>query len=130
VPGKHAERYCETLTRLKNIIRRKRAAGVILLHDNARPHTAAAKIIHIATLGWERLDHAHYSPDLAPSDFHFFPTLKRTLEGRRFTTNEDVEAAVRTFVRTQDTDFYQQGFLKLLKQWNKCINVGRNYVEK
>jgi histone-lysine N-methyltransferase SETMAR len=70
--------------------------------DDARPHTAAAKVNHIATFGWERLDHAPYSLDLAPSDFNFFPTLKRTLKGRRFTTNEDVEAAV----RTRDTDFY------------------------
>jgi histone-lysine N-methyltransferase SETMAR len=106
VPGKHAERYCETLTRLKNAIRRNRpgllTAAVTLLHDNARPHTALATVNHIATFGWERLNHASYSPDLAPSDFHFFLTLKRTLEGRSFTTNEDVEAAVRTFVRTQD----------------------------
>jgi transposase len=76
--------------------------------DDARPHTAAATVNHIATFGWELLDHAPYSPDLAPSDFHFFPTLKRALEGRHFTTNEDVEAAVRTFLHTQDTDFYQQ----------------------
>jgi histone-lysine N-methyltransferase SETMAR len=78
--------------------------------DDARHHTAAAKVNHIATFCWERLDHAPYSPDLALSDFHFFPTLKRTLEGRRFTTNEDVEAAV----RIQDTDFYQQGFFELV----------------
>jgi histone-lysine N-methyltransferase SETMAR len=64
----------------------------------------AVTVNHIATFGWERLDHAPYSPNLVPSDFHFLPTLKRTLEGRYF-TNEDVEAAIRTFVRTQDTDF-------------------------
>jgi histone-lysine N-methyltransferase SETMAR len=91
--------------------------------DGARPHTAAATVKHIATFGWPRLDHAPYSPDLAPSDFHFFPTLKRTLEGRRFTTNEDV-------ARTQNTDFYQQGFFKLVKRWDKCISVGGDYVEK
>jgi hypothetical protein len=83
----------------------------------ARPHTAAATVNHIATFSWERL---------APSDVHFFPTLKRTLEGRRFTTNEDVEADV----RTQDTDFYQQRFFKVVKRWDKCINVGGDYVEK
>jgi transposase len=105
-------------------------AGVILLHNNARSHTAAATVNHIATFGWELLDHAPCSPDLSPSDFHFFPTLKRTPERRRFTTNEDVEAPVRTFVHTQDTDFYQQGFFKLVKRWNKCINVGDDYVEK
>jgi histone-lysine N-methyltransferase SETMAR len=92
----------------------------------ALPHKAAATVNHIATFGWERLDHAPYTPDLAPSDFHFFPTLKRTLEGRRFTTNEDAEAAV----RTQDTDFYQQGFFKLVKRWERCIDVGGDYIEK
>jgi hypothetical protein len=54
-----------------------------------------------STFSWERLDHASYSPNLEPSDFHFFPTLKTTLEGRRFIADEEVEAAV----RTQDTDF-------------------------
>jgi histone-lysine N-methyltransferase SETMAR len=94
--------------------------------DDARPHTAAATVNHIDIFGWERLDNAPYSPNLAPSDFHFFHTLKRTLEGRRFTTNEDVEAAV----RTHDTDFYQQRILKLMKRWDKCINVGGDYVQK
>jgi hypothetical protein len=50
--------------------------------DDARPHTAPVTVNHIATFGWERLDYAPYSPDLAPSDFHFFTTLKRTLDGR------------------------------------------------
>jgi hypothetical protein len=52
--------------------------------------------------------------------------LKTTLEGRRFTRNEDAEAAA----RTQDTDFYRQGFFKLVKRWDKCIDVGGDYVEK
>jgi hypothetical protein len=56
--------------------------------------------------------------------------LKRTLKGHRFTNNEDAEAAIRTFVCTQDTDFYEQGFFKLVKWWDKCINVSGDYVEK
>jgi histone-lysine N-methyltransferase SETMAR len=94
--------------------------------DDARPHTAVATVNHIASFGWESLDHAPYSPDLAPSDFHFFSGLKRALEGRRFTPNEDVEAAI----RTQDTDFYQQGFFKLMKRWDKSIIVGGDCVER
>jgi hypothetical protein len=76
--------------------------GRVSVLDDARPHTAATTVNHIATFGWERLDHAPYNPDLAPSNFHFFRTLKRTLEGRHFTTNEDVEAAI----QTQNTNFY------------------------
>jgi hypothetical protein len=49
------------------------------------PHTAAATVNHVATFGWESLDHVPYSRDLAPSNFHFVPTLKTTLEGCRFT---------------------------------------------
>jgi histone-lysine N-methyltransferase SETMAR len=94
--------------------------------DDARPHSAAATVNHIAIFGWELLDHTPYSPDLAPSDFHFFRTFKRTLEGGRFTTNVDVEAAV----RTQDTDFYHQWLFKLVKRWDKCIHFGGDYVEK
>jgi hypothetical protein len=90
--------------------------------DDVRPHKAVAAANHIATCGWERLDHAPYSPDLTPRGFHFFLTLKTTLEGRRFTTNEDAKAAV----RTQDTDFYQQGFFMLVKRWT-C--VGGDCVE-
>jgi hypothetical protein len=69
----------------------------------------AATVNHIVMFGWEHLGCAPYSPDLVPSDFHFFPTSKRALEGRRFTTNEDTEAAV----WTKDTDL-----------WDKCIDVG------
>jgi histone-lysine N-methyltransferase SETMAR len=94
--------------------------------DDARPNTAATTVNHIATFGWERLDHAPYSPDLAPSDFHYSHALKRIVEGRRFTTNEEVEAAV----RNQDTDFYQQGFFKLVRLWDKCISIGGDYVEE
>jgi hypothetical protein len=92
----------------------------------ASPHTTAATIKYIATFGWECLDYAPYSPGLATSDFHFFPTMKGTIEGRRFTTIEDAEAAV----RTQDTDFHYQGYFKLLKWCDKCINVGGDYVDK
>jgi hypothetical protein len=94
--------------------------------DDARLHMAAATVNHIATFCWQRLDHAPYSPGLVPSDFHIFPTLKRTLEGRRFTINEDAEAAV----QIQDADFYQQAFFKLVKRWDKCINVSGDYIEK
>jgi hypothetical protein len=41
-----------------------------MLHDNARPHTAATTQYLIMTFGWEQFDHPPYSSDLAPSDFH------------------------------------------------------------
>ncbi|PRD30723.1 UNVERIFIED_CONTAM: Histone-lysine N-methyltransferase SETMAR [Trichonephila clavipes] len=59
-------------------------SGVLLLNDNVRPHSVTATQNHIATLGWERLDHPPCSPDLAPSEFHQFPASKKNLAGKRF----------------------------------------------
>jgi hypothetical protein len=48
----------------------------MMLHGNARPHTAVATQDLIATFGWEQFDHPPYNPDLVPSDFHVFLHLK------------------------------------------------------
>jgi hypothetical protein len=51
-------------------------SGVVMLHDNACPHTAAATQDLIATFGWEQFKRPPYSLDLTPSDFHVFLHLK------------------------------------------------------
>jgi len=45
-------------------------------------------------LRYELLAHPPYSPDLAPSEFHLFPHLKKFLRGTRFSTNDEVIIAV------------------------------------
>jgi hypothetical protein len=42
--------------------------GVILLHDNTWPHTAAHTNALIELFNWEVSDHTPYSLDLVPSD--------------------------------------------------------------
>ncbi|GFX38598.1 mariner Mos1 transposase [Trichonephila clavipes] len=64
--------------------------GVILLHDNARPHTANAVKTTLQQLRWEILEHPSYSPNISPCDFHAFGPLKRAIRGHRFTTDDDV----------------------------------------
>jgi histone-lysine N-methyltransferase SETMAR len=59
--------------------------GVLLHHDNARPHTAQATQQRIQELQWELLEHLPYSMYLTPSDFHLFGLLKSHLGGRHFT---------------------------------------------
>jgi hypothetical protein len=34
------------------------------------------------------------------------------------------------WLRQQSNDFYAAGFNILVKQWDKCIDVGGGYVEK
>jgi hypothetical protein len=101
----------------------------MMLHDNARPHTAAATRDLIATFGWEEFDHHPYSPDLAPSDFHVFLHLKTFLSGRWFYEDE-VNEAVNTWFASQATSFYDAGIQKLVPCYDKCLNNGGNYVGK
>ena len=76
--------YCQQLTQLKTVLQEKRPLlvnrkSVILHHDNARPHTSRATKNLIDEFGWEILIHPSYSPDLAPTNFHFFRSLQNHL---------------------------------------------------
>ncbi|KAJ4452248.1 hypothetical protein ANN_03766 [Periplaneta americana] len=90
----NADRYCETLRKLRRAIQNKRrgmlTAGVVLLRDNARPHTARRTAAVLTEFEWKLFDHPPYSPDLAPSDFHVFLHLKKFLSsGERFGNDEE-----------------------------------------
>jgi hypothetical protein len=101
----------------------------LLLHDNARLHTAHATLDALETLKFEVLSHLPYSPDLVPSDFHFFPHLKRDLKLTHFTTDE-VKQAVTLWTRQRTPQFFIDGMRKLVLCWEKCIEQQGNYVEK
>ncbi|GFR74383.1 LOW QUALITY PROTEIN: histone-lysine N-methyltransferase SETMAR [Elysia marginata] len=70
--GYNAARYCQTLDKLREAIRRKRprqlTIGVILQHDNATPHTARVTQGWLEKCGWEILPHPPHSPDLAATE--------------------------------------------------------------
>ena len=53
------------------------------------------------TLKFEVLSHPPYSPELVPSDFHFFPHLKRYLKGTHFTSDDKVKLAVTSWIKQE-----------------------------
>jgi len=130
----NAVRYCETLEHLREAIRRKRpgllSRGVVLLHDNATPHTSAKTLEWLQKYNWEILQHPAYSPDLAPSDYHLFGPLKRELSGHNFTRDNELQNAVQQFFAQHDRSFYEGGIMALIDRWDKCLNKFGDYVEK
>ncbi len=80
--------YQTTLKKLRAAICRihpgLRDDGIFLIHDNARPHTAASVQELLRTFHWYIFGHPAYLPDLAASDFFLFPQLKRELRGKCF----------------------------------------------
>ncbi|GFX02249.1 mariner Mos1 transposase [Trichonephila clavipes] len=129
----NAAAYCATLTKLRCAIQNKRrgllTSGVLLLHDNARPHSAINTQNLIRSFGWEQIDHPPYSPDLAPSDFHLFRYLKEFLGGKRFDTADEVKE-VQDWLSSQAADVYDLGIQKLVERYDKCLNKYGKYVEK
>jgi transposase len=66
-------------------------SGVVRLHDNACPHTAAWTGTLLEQFNWELSDHhPPYSPDLAPSNYHLFTYLKNRLRSQHFNNNEEL----------------------------------------
>uniref|UniRef100_A0A1B6H603 Mos1 transposase HTH domain-containing protein n=1 Tax=Homalodisca liturata TaxID=320908 RepID=A0A1B6H603_9HEMI len=128
------ESYCETLHRLRRAIQNKRrgmlSSGVVLIHDNARPHSANVTKQLLQKFKWEVFDHPPYSPDLAPSDYHLFREMKAWLGGRRFADNEELQATVRVYLSSLAADFFEEGIGKLVSRYDKCLNIFGDYVEK
>ena len=76
------------------------------MHDNAPAHLALATQKKLAYLGFQCFDHSPYSPDLAPSDYHLFPGLKKQLKGRHFSSDAEVMAAAETWLDGQPSEFF------------------------
>jgi len=77
----------------------------------------------MAYLGFHFLDHPPYSPDLAPSDYHLLPGLKKQLKGRHFSSDAEVIAAAETWLDGQPSEFFLSGLQKLEQRAKKCIEL-------
>jgi hypothetical protein len=53
------------------------SSGVVLLHDNSCPHTAAYTVETLKKLNFEVLEHPPYSPNFGTSDYHLFVPLRK-----------------------------------------------------
>jgi len=87
--------YVQVLQRLRDAVQRKRhdkwQGEWFLHHDNASSHTSLVVQQFLAKKRIPVITQPPYSPDLAPSDFWLFPTLKMGLKGTHFATMEDIK---------------------------------------
>ena len=92
------------IRQLKPAVHNKRglpSKTVLLHHDIARPHAAAATIQTIRNLEFMVLLHPPYSPDLTSCNFHAFSPLRKALHGHWFGSNDEVKAEVHTWIQEQ-----------------------------
>jgi histone-lysine N-methyltransferase SETMAR len=87
--------YVDVSKSLRESVRRKRTQkwknDWASYRDAAPSRTGMAVQQFLAKKQHSDCAHPPYSPDLAPSDFWPFPSLKMGLRGRRFATVEDIK---------------------------------------
>jgi transposase len=104
--------------------------GVVLLRDNARPHTTARTNALIKLFNWEIFDHPPYSPNLAPIAYQLFTKMKVWLATQHFHTKEELMDGVNNWLHNLAAPFFDEGLQKLVSRYDNCLNVDGNYVEK
>ena len=125
--------YCQQLDRLAEALKRNRPElvnrkGVILLHDNARPHTSRVTQQKIRELGYEVLPHPAYSPDIAPSDYHLFRSLRHFLNGKIFADRDEIKSALDSFFAEKSTSFFMDGIKSLVNIWQMVVDNDGDYI--
>ena len=58
-------------------------------------------MVKLNELSFELLPYPQYSPDLALSDHWLFADLKKTLQGKRFGSNEEVIAETEAYFKSR-----------------------------
>ena len=126
---------------IKNQRRGKLRRGILLQHDNARPHTSAQTLAKIRELGFTVIPHPPSpdlgftvipnppSPDLAPSEYWLFGAMKRPLRGKRYDNLQQLSSAVSKWVHDTPTEFFTTGLNKLHERWVRCIETRGDWVE-
>ncbi len=92
--------YVQVLKSIQKHINKKKQeiARLCILHqDNARPHVASIGRDFLEKHEIPTVPHPPYNPDLTPCDFWLFPSQKKALRGRQFSSNQEVVTVSQTF---------------------------------
>ena len=101
--------------------------GVLLLHDNARPHTARQTREKLKQVGWEVLPHPPYSPDISPSDYHLFLAMSNFTRGKSYDNETALKDDIQRFFDSKDLAFYRHGIHSLVDRWRLVVDHNGDY---
>ena len=69
---------------------------------------------------WATKSHPPYSPNLLPTDYHFFKHVNNFLRGKHYYNQQETENAFQEFTESWSTDFYATGINKLFSLAKVC----------
>ena len=98
-----SEKYAQQIDEMHWKLQRPKPAlvnkeGPSLLRDNTQLHiTQPTKLQKLNELGYKVLPRPLYSPNLSPTNYHFFKHLDNFLQGKCFHNQQDAENAFQGF---------------------------------
>ena len=78
-------------------------------HENAKLDVAKIVTDKLKELDWKLLPHPLYSPGLAPSDYHLFPSLSNDRRVRKFESENELKSYLQNFFDSKYPEFYVNG---------------------
>ena len=127
-----SEIYCAQLDKLAIAVQNKRRRtldNLLLLQDNARPHTAAATRDKLQQLRLKALPHPPYSPDLSPSDYYLFSPMKNSVRRNDYENINDLVTDIQSWFDSKPQSFYAEGIQQLPNRWKQCIECAGDYFQ-
>ncbi|CAJ0958254.1 unnamed protein product, partial [Mesorhabditis belari] len=79
-------------------------------------------------LGWETLPRPPYSPDISPSDYHLFRSIRNHLAGNKFKDVQEVEKWLADFLAIKQANFYAEGIHSLHGRWKQILLTNGEYI--
>lgn len=101
--------------------------GIIIHHDNGRPHVHKDVISYLVLEGMKIMPHPPNSPDLAPCDFWLFDLIKENLADQK--DSESLRSAVNEFMYSLSKEEYKKTFDKWLQRMQLCVDNEGDYFE-
>lgn len=104
------------------------ATNILLIQDNARPHTAKYTQTTLKKLNIETLPHPPYSPDISPSDYYLFRSMQHDLAGKKFNNQKELETDLDNYFQSKPASFYKDGIDELPDRWRRIIASNGVYI--
>ncbi|GBM03247.1 hypothetical protein AVEN_142540-1 [Araneus ventricosus] len=110
-----------------------RLAGIVLLHYNACLHVVLLKQQLLQQLqgSWQVFSHPACNSDLSSSAFHLFQHLKRSLVGKHFPNDDNIQTdGTHRLTPCSGGGFIRHRIQNLVLRYGTCFSFGGFYVER
>ena len=95
----------------------------LILHmDNAKPHRGKIVDEFIEASHLRKAPHPEYSPDVAPSDFFLFGYVKHKLEGKHYTSEDELYDDIVENLMEIPSDVLRSAYQAWIKRLKGVIN--------